>query len=111
MKFAVWVALRKLTKQQTVQLYYAGDMDPEGLLMAEKLSKAFSKQISFLAMDEQAFEQGKERKIYEMNRLKKMKQIEHEELKQLIPLIQQNQVCYQEGCIDYLIQQIEQILS
>lgn len=46
-----------------------------------------------------------------MNRLKKMNQIENEGLKQLIPLIQQNQVCYQEGCIDYLIQQIEQILS
>lgn len=111
MKFAVWVALRKLTQQQKVQLYYAGDMDPEGLLMADKLSKAFLKRISFLAMDKEAFEQGKERKIYEMNRLKKMNQIENEGLKQLIPLIQQNQVCYQEGCIDYLIQQIEQILS
>ena len=111
MKFAVWIALRKLTQQQKVQLYYAGDMDPEGLLMADKLSKAFCKQVSFLAMDKEAFEEGKENKIYEINRLKKMNQIENEALKQLIPLIQQNQVCYQEGCIDYLIQQIEQILS
>lgn len=111
MKFAVWIALRKLTQQQKVQLYYAGDMDPEGLLMADKLSKAFCEQVSFLAMDKEAFEEGKENKIYETNRLKKMNQIKNEGLKHLIPLIQQNQVCYQEGCIDYLIQQIEQILS
>lgn len=111
MKFAVWQALRKLAKVPKSKLYYVGDMDPEGLLMADKLFKAFPNQISFLAMNPAAFEQGKESKFYEKSRLKKLNKIENANLKQLIPLITQNQVCYQEGCISYLIDEIKKILS
>ncbi|MGL9970393.1 DUF2399 domain-containing protein [Enterococcus sp. DIV1420a] len=72
--FAVWQLLRKLASSGAV-IYYSGDIDPEGLVMAQKLKNIFASQLNLLGMDQQNFQFAKSSIPLSASRLKKLANI------------------------------------
>lgn len=82
------------------ELYYNGDFDPEGLLIAEKLKKRFPKLKLFCYQKEDYNNSKSNEKISEI-RLKKLKSISQEELQMIKKILTKNKhSAYQEKNID-----------
>lgn len=106
--FAVWQLLRKLALTGTT-IYYSGDLDPEGLGMAQKLKNAFGSQLQFLGMEQQYFQIAKTEIPLSASRLKKLKSLKEDQLMELGALIhEEKQVAYQEGFLQELIIEVKQ---
>lgn len=105
--FAIWQLLRKLVAAN-VTLYYSGDLDPEGLLMAQKLQNAFGRNVRFLAMKPTNFEKSKTLTSLTAPRLKQLTNLQNPELKALGQRIEEEQaVAYQEGFLSVLLNDIK----
>lgn len=105
--FAVWQLLRKLAATGTL-IYYSGDLDPEGLGMAQKLKNTFGSQLQFLGMEQQHFQIAKTEIPLSASRLKKLKSLRNNQLIELGELIyEEKMVAYQEGFLQELIRDIE----
>ena len=104
--YAVWKILRKLTESNT-QIYYVGDMDPEGLVMAQQLLQTFPKHAQTIAMDKTNFKIAKQKTQISDTRLKKLRLIKEPHLNEVANLIQETQeIALQEGFIEELIWQV-----
>lgn len=104
--FAIWQLLRKLAATGTV-IYYSGDIDPEGLGMAQKLKNTFGSQLKFLGMNQQNFTLAKSDLTLSNSRLKKLDSLKEHQLTMLGKLIHEEQkVAYQEGFLQELIKEI-----
>ncbi|MGC6768958.1 TIGR02679 domain-containing protein [Enterococcus sp. LJL51] len=105
--FAIWQLLRKLADTGTI-IYYSGDLDPEGLGMAQKLKNTFGSQLQFLGMEQRNFQIAKTKVALSSSRLKKLQALENYQLAELGKLIDESkQVAYQEGFLQELIKEIE----
>lgn len=90
-------------------LYYAGDFDPEGLLIADKLKRKYDKSISFIGYELQCFNKIKVKTNISVKRQQMLKQIDDSTLKEIANLIYKTQTCgYQEGLIDEYKKEIQQ---
>ncbi|MCB5955073.1 TIGR02679 domain-containing protein [Enterococcus sp. CWB-B31] len=107
-RYSVWVLLRKLI-DSGVTLYYSGDMDPDGLLMADKLLQIFPSQVQLLAMKESLFHKAAVKRSYDPKIVKKLRQLKSSELIQLKPFIESGKIAYQEGYIQELIEEINHL--
>ena len=104
--YAVWKILRKLTESNT-RIYYVGDMDPEGLVMAQQLLQTFPKHAQTIAMDKTNFKIAKQKTQISDTRLKKLRLIKEPHLNEVANLIQETQeIALQEGFIEELIWQV-----
>lgn len=104
--FAIWQLLRKLVAGGTT-IYYSGDLDPEGLGMAQKLKNTFKDQVQFLGMELGNFHLAKTDTHLSDSRLKKLQSFEDEQLAELGELIRsEKQVAYQEGFLQELMEDI-----
>lgn len=104
--YAVWKILRKLTESNT-RIYYVGDMDPEGLVMAQQLLQTFPKHAQTIAMDKTNFKIAKQKTQISDTRLKKLRLIKEPKLKEVANLIQEtHEIALQEGFIEELIWQV-----
>ncbi|MGM9950035.1 MAG: TIGR02679 family protein [Lysinibacillus sp.] len=56
LRLASWHLLDLLDKDVTI--YYSGDLDPEGLLIAERLVKRYGRRVVLWRMDEACYEMG-----------------------------------------------------
>lgn len=104
-RYAVWALLRKLVSSD-VQIFYAGDMDPEGLMMADTLKNAFPENVQFLAMTPGVFKAGKSQVVLSDVRLKQLKRLKDTTLINVAAQVEMGAVTYQEATIDALIAEI-----
>jgi uncharacterized protein (TIGR02679 family) len=105
-KVASWIFLEKLVESGCT-IYYSGDMDPEGLLMAERLKKRFPENVIIWRMDQLDYLNAKSEESIE-DRINQLKGIEDELLKETAAtLIKHGVAAYQEGLIDLLIADIK----
>lgn len=105
--FAIWQLLRKLTAAGT-QLYYSGDLDPEGLGMAQKLKTTFGHQLAFIGINRSLFLLGKTEQPLSEVRLKKLRLLNDPRLVQLGETIRETKaIAYQEGFLRELIQEVQ----
>ncbi|HIY58931.1 MAG TPA: DUF2399 domain-containing protein [Candidatus Tetragenococcus pullicola] len=108
--YTVWTLLRKLARSN-VSIYYCGDLDPEGLDMAQRLLDSFPERLKTIGMTPDFFDKGKTTKEISEPRLKKMNRLTDPNLQLVAEQIRTtNMVAYQEGTIPELIQTIEEIL-
>lgn len=106
-RYAVWTILRKLVNSG-VTLYYSGDMDPEGLVMADTVAAAFPGNVHFAAMNLKGLQKAKNKGALSETRLKKISTLRNNELQQLANVITRDRVvAYQEAFIEDLIVGIE----
>lgn len=104
--FAIWQLLRKLTTAGC-SLYYCGDIDPEGLLMAQKLKNAFDEKVQWLALEPKSFEKYKTKRMISEKRVKQLQHLSDPQLKRLSQLVATGYVSYQEGFLDEILREAE----
>lgn len=74
------VLLLDLLADAGVKLYYAGDFDPEGILIAQKIRKYYRGESVYWKMSVQDYEKSKSKEILTSKRLKMLEHVEDKEL-------------------------------
>lgn len=91
------MALDLLAKSGTI-IYYAGDLDPEGLLIAQKLAEYYPGEFHFWQMSEECYEKCRSKEQLSEKRIKMLEKITD---KKLIPVARRIAECkvagYQEN--------------
>lgn len=102
---ASWVILDLLAGSGYF-IHYSGDLDPEGILMAQRLKNRHPKNVSLWRMDKESYELAiSEEDI--SSRLAKIETINLTELEEVVSLMKAHKkAAYQEGFISLLIQDI-----
>lgn len=96
---SLYTILQKLEESNT-KVYYNGDFDPEGLLIAEKLKLRFPK-IELFCYDIIDYNNAKSKEKISSNRLKKLDNIKIEELQNIKKILLESKVsAYQEQNLD-----------
>ena len=85
-KLAGIILLKKLV-ENNVHLYYSGDIDPEGMQIADKLKTRFKDNIELVGFDEETYLNNLSNTRLDNVRLKKLKKIEDEGLVKLVKLV------------------------
>ena len=75
-----------LEKLENHTLFYNGDFDPEGLLIADKLKKKYPS-LNLIGYERNLFEKVKSEKILSESRLKKLEKVTEEDLQEIKKLI------------------------
>ena len=109
-RYAVWLLLERLDSK--TEIYYSGDLDPEGMLIAERLYARYPNQVKLLQMDLEAYTNVKPTEKISERRLKILDQLTHPSLLKISEKVRQQQMAgYQEGVIEALINQIETLIE
>lgn len=74
------VLLLDLLAKAGIKVYYAGDFDPEGLLIAQKVRYYYQGEAVYWKMSVQEYEKSKSAEIISAKRMKMLERIEDEEL-------------------------------
>jgi hypothetical protein len=104
-RLAGWQLLDRLV-QSNCMLYYSGDIDPEGVVIAARLKKRYKEHLVLWRMDREAYEQSLSNEDIS-ERLPKLNRISNPELDDVISLMEDvKRAGYQEGILSYLISDI-----
>ena len=80
-----------------VKVFYAGDFDPEGLLIAQKISEYYQGEFEFWHMEVEDYEGCRSNQVISDRRLKSLRNIRDERLFPVVRLLQECKVAgYQE---------------
>ena len=85
-RLAGLMALDLLAKSET-RIYYAGDLDPEGVLIAQKLSQYYKGEFYYWHMEAADYERCRSKEVISPKRLKILERITDERLKPVAALI------------------------
>ena len=106
--YAVWQLLRKLI-QSNSYIYYVGDLDPEGILMAHRLLQMFPNNVRTVGMNLENYRLAARPSAVSQTRLKQLRIVNEPSLKVIVDcIIETGEVAYQEGFINELIQEVLQ---
>jgi len=102
-KLATWFLLDMLVKLDT-EIYYSGDFDPEGLLMAQRLIERYPDHARLLHYDEAAYMKSLSRVRLPQHRLKKLQNVTLSNLQVVKEMMLDKEMAgYQETLIDEMI--------
>lgn len=103
------IAMYKLLdKLSGHKLYYNGDFDPEGLLIADKLKIKYKDRLTLIGYDKDNFYKALSLKNISDTRIKKLDKIETKELNAIKnEIIQTKKGAYQEKLIDFIVNYIK----
>jgi uncharacterized protein (TIGR02679 family) len=104
-RVASWIMLDKLV-EAGCQLFYSGDLDPEGILMAQRLKSRYDDRVTIWRMDINAYEITISDEDIS-NRLPKIESITAVELVDVVKVLNDRKKAgYQEGIVELLIEDI-----
>ncbi|WP_170006061.1 TIGR02679 family protein [Bacillus fonticola] len=110
LRMASWRLLELLVASNCT-LYYSGDLDPEGIAIAEKLKKRHKDQVVFWRMDSQTYKTSLSNEDM-TSRLSKLDSISSPEWNELICLMREvRKAGYQEAIVNSLIGDIREALK
>jgi len=105
------VVLKKLTDSGNT-IYYSGDYDPEGILIADKLRKKYGDCIKFIGFEEELLLKSLSHRSLSEARLKQLERVNSEDLKEIAQSIKSIRFSgYQESVIEELIDSIKKQLE
>lgn len=105
-KLASLIILDKLVESGAV-IYYSGDFDPEGIMMADKIKLRYGEKAILWRYDEKEYMTIKSSVKLSDSRIKKLQNVKSEELKPVADLLKaERQAGYQELLIDKYIKDI-----
>jgi uncharacterized protein (TIGR02679 family) len=111
LNLSVWLLLGKFAKNGNL-IYYSGDHDPEGILMANRIKRKFEENVLFWNFNVDSYLDGLSQETISESRLKQLNSVDYSELNELINImkdIQKNG--YQEKQKDRLFQQLKSNLE
>ena len=85
-RLAGLMALDLLAKSET-RIYYAGDLDPEGILIAQKLSRYYKGEFHYWYMETEDYEKCKSEEVISPKRMKILERITDDRLKPVVERI------------------------
>lgn len=93
--------------EEDVEFWYAGDFDPEGLMIAQRLRKRFGKRLHFWNYKKCYYEQYSSNVKLDAQRKKKLERIDEEELLEIRDAIQRcGYAAYQEMLIPEYVKEL-----
>lgn len=105
--YAVWATLRKLVESDHV-LYYVGDMDPAGLVIAQNLLNVFPDNVKTIAMNLKNFKSGSSDIHVRKEQLQQLRIVKEDNIREVAnEILNTNKVAYQEGFLEELIHEIK----
>lgn len=100
---ATWILMDLLVKARSI-LYYAGDFDPEGLGMADRLVGRYGSAVRLWHMDEVAYKKSKPSKELSKERIEKLSSITADELLGVTEEMRRfRRAGYQEALVEWMI--------
>ncbi|WP_458413230.1 TIGR02679 domain-containing protein [Schinkia sp. CFF1] len=103
---ASWIIFDLLVDSGSYFIHYSGDLDPEGVSMAERLKNRFPDHVSFWRMDKESYEHTLSDEDISA-RLSKIETITSPELEEVVNAMKlHKKAAYQEGLVALLIQDI-----
>lgn len=110
LKIAALALLDMLAQEGTI-MYYSGDYDPEGLLIADRLKARYGHQLRLWRYTPQDYESAVSAEVLSSARIKKLGGLRDEALLLLAGRIEQKRLAgYQEMILDQLVSDISQLL-
>ncbi|HWL12431.1 MAG TPA: DUF2399 domain-containing protein, partial [Ureibacillus sp.] len=110
LRAASW-RLLDLLVEANCTLYYSGDLDPEGLLIADRLKKRYKDQVVLWRMDKKTYEASISSENIS-NRLSKLESLSSPEWSELVSLMREKKRAgYQEAIAESLINDIKIYLT
>lgn len=92
------VLLLDLLAKAGIKVYYAGDFDPEGLLIAQKVKHYYQGEAAYWKMSVWEYEKSKSAEIISAKRMKMLERIEDEELLDTVAAMRESGLAgYQEN--------------
>ena len=85
-RLAGLMVLELLAKSET-KVYYAGDLDPEGILIAQKLSRYYKGEFHYWHMETEDYEKCKSEEVISPKRMKILERITDDRLKPVVERI------------------------
>ncbi|MER1999080.1 MAG: TIGR02679 domain-containing protein [Lysinibacillus sp.] len=106
LRMASWRLLDLIMQNEDVVLYYSGDLDPEGLHIAQKIVRRYPGRVELWRMDEASYLLGKSEELLSNERLMKLQRVGI--LPTVVERMQMDQrASYQEGWLHLLIEDIK----
>ena len=94
------------------KIYYSGDLDPEGIQIADRLKQRYKEKLNFIGFDKETYYNNISTVSLPENRLKKLLGIKSEELKSISEEIKKSKrAAYEEKNIDNIVDFINQTIS
>lgn len=107
LNLSVWLLLEKFVDAGNI-IYYSGDYDPEGILIATRLKKKFENSLIFWNFEKEAYLNGLSQENISPSRLKQLQSVPYKELEGLIQCMYEQKKCgYQEKQKDRLYEVIK----
>lgn len=99
------VLLLDLFAKAGVKVFYAGDFDPEGLLIAQKIKQYYKGEFAYWHMSEQIYEKSRSDEQISEKRLKILDKITDEALQKTVQAIKKSKMAgYQENVWEIYLQ-------
>ena len=90
-----------LFEKSRIRVYYAGDLDPEGILIAQKLSQYYKGEFHYWHMEMADYEKCRSEKVISPKRMKILERITDERLKPMVEKIEESGTAgYQEMLVE-----------
>lgn len=107
---ASWIVLDLLV-EAGCHLYYSGDLDPEGISMAQRLKDRYQDQVTCWRMDVESYDKTISDEDIS-GRLAKLESISATELVEVVNVLKRKKKAgYQEGLVDQLVQDIRSAMN
>ncbi len=104
------LVLLKLLAQEHTTIFYSGDLDPEGILIAQRLAKRYPSLLNYWRFTPQDYERALSRKKLTSSRISKLDGVTDPKLKPLVQAVTKTkQAAYQELLLPDLIQDMEKL--
>ncbi len=85
----VGLMILELLAKSGTKVYYAGDLDPEGILIAQKLSRYYKGEFHYWHMETVDYEKCKSEEVISPKRMKILERITDEKLKPVVERIEE----------------------
>jgi uncharacterized protein (TIGR02679 family) len=107
LRIAGW-RLIELLASSDVKLHYSGDLDPEGMLIADRLVRRFPKYVELWRMDEKSYLEGMSEEIISDKRLSQLNKLHHPGLDKVAEIMQrEKRAGYQEAMVEVMIEDLK----
>ncbi|WP_347320776.1 TIGR02679 family protein [Rossellomorea sp. RS05] len=109
-RLAGWRLLELLAGEADVHIHYSGDLDPEGMMIAERLIRKFPEKVHLWRMDVQAYGESVSDEEISEKRLQKVRGLVHPTLKEVaMRMREEPRAGYQEALIGRLVEDMRKI--
>lgn len=107
LRVAGW-RLMELLASSDATIYYSGDLDPEGMLIADRLLRRFPEAVRLWRMDEKSYLESMSEEMVSDKRLNQFKKLHHPVLNKVAEVMQrEKRAGYQEAMVELMVEDLK----